>query len=82
MDILIKYCSGNDIAGKLSEGLKKWEENGSVQLSEQGCLNYCGDCLTKPYVFIGKEMFMDDDVDSLIQQIDQWLKANTKNVYV
>lgn len=79
MAIHIKYCSGNEVAGRLSERLNKWEENANVQWSEHGCLNYCGDCLTKPYVFIDKLMIIEDNVEILLQKIDLLLEANQKS---
>ncbi|RXT08006.1 DUF1450 domain-containing protein [Ammoniphilus sp. CFH 90114] len=75
MEIIIKYCSGNEMAPVLANGLEVNASSSEIKVMQQGCLNYCGDCLVNPYVFLNGEMIMDDSVESLLQTIKERIEG-------
>jgi uncharacterized protein YuzB (UPF0349 family) len=76
MKIIVKFCPCN-FEDELETMKGKLIERTDLEVIEDRCLLYCGQCLMEPFALINGENIVADDPDELYKKIDQYV-ANIK----
>lgn len=68
MEIIAKFCPCN-FEGELDEVKDQVGNLPNVEIVDDRCLNYCGQCLIQPYALINGENIVADTADELLEKI-------------
>ncbi|MCI2255627.1 YuzB family protein [Domibacillus sp. PGB-M46] len=70
MKINVKFCPCN-FEDELEATKEKLMERSDLEVIEERCLLYCGQCLMEPFALVNGENIVADDPDELYEKIDQ-----------
>ncbi|MHC5532948.1 DUF1450 domain-containing protein [Priestia megaterium] len=68
MEFTIKFCPCN-FDEELSEVKEKLEQLSHVEVIEERCLLYCGQCLVQPFALVNGENVVSDNPNELLSSI-------------
>ena len=68
MEIIAKFCPCN-FEDELDEVKDQLRQLPNVEVIDERCLNYCGQCLVQPYALINGDNIVADDPDELLSTI-------------
>lgn len=74
MKINIKFCPCN-FEDELETIKGKLIERSDLEVIEDKCLLYCGQCLMEPFALINGENIVADDPDELYKKINQYVAS-------
>lgn len=74
MEIVAKFCPCN-FEGELDEVKDKLGDLPNVEVIDDRCLNYCGQCLIQPYALINGENITADTADELLEKVLNYISA-------
>jgi uncharacterized protein YuzB (UPF0349 family) len=74
MEINVKFCPHN-YKNELRELKNVLKQLPNVIVTEDVCLNYCGQCLVQPFTLINGKNIASDGVDALYQKIVKHLET-------
>jgi uncharacterized protein YuzB (UPF0349 family) len=68
MGMLIKFCPCN-FEDELERVKNEIRQLSNVEVVDERCLNYCGQCLVQPYALVDGENVIADDPEELLPVI-------------
>ncbi|MEH7342379.1 DUF1450 domain-containing protein [Bacillus sp. JJ1532] len=72
MSIKVKFCPCN-FEDELEETKDKLRERRDLEVIEERCLLYCGQCLIKPFALVNGKNIVTDIPEKLYEKIDQYV---------
>ncbi|WP_028401031.1 DUF1450 domain-containing protein [Ectobacillus panaciterrae] len=74
MEFIAKFCPGNSEEDlyELKDHLKQLS---NVDVVEDRCLNYCGQCLVQPFTLINGKNIVGNTVDELLANIVEHIEV-------
>ena len=71
--IQVKFCPFN-LKNELLEMKNHLKQLPNVNVTEDLCLNYCGQCLVQPFTMINGKHFTSDSVEQLYYDVSESFK--------
>lgn len=81
MKMNVKFCPCN-FEDELEMTKEKLRNRSDLEVIEERCLLYCGQCLVQPFALVNGENIMAEEPDSLYEKIDYYvsnIKQEIKN---
>ncbi|MGM7723177.1 DUF1450 domain-containing protein [Metabacillus sp. Hm71] len=72
MNIRVKFCPCN-FEDELEAIKERLRERGDIEVIEERCLLYCGQCLMEPFALVNGENIVTDEPEELYEKIDQYI---------
>ncbi|KKI91480.1 hypothetical protein WQ54_14510 [Bacillus sp. SA1-12] len=72
MNICVKFCPCN-FEDELEATKIKLRERGDLDVIEERCLLYCGQCLMEPFALVNGENIVTENPEELYEKIDQFI---------
>jgi uncharacterized protein YuzB (UPF0349 family) len=72
MMIKVKFCPCN-FEDELEITKEKLRDRSDLEVMEERCLLYCGQCLTQPFALVNGENIVTDTPDKLFETIDEFV---------
>jgi uncharacterized protein YuzB (UPF0349 family) len=72
VSIEVKFCPCN-FEDELEETKEKLMERGDLEVIEERCLLYCGQCLTVPFALVNGKNIVTDKPEKLYEKINQYV---------
>ncbi|WP_299092430.1 DUF1450 domain-containing protein [uncultured Metabacillus sp.] len=70
MNIRVKFCPCN-FEDELEAIKERLRERSDIEVIEERCLLYCGQCLMEPFALVNGENIVTDEPEELYEKIDQ-----------
>lgn len=74
MKINVKFCPCN-FEDELESVKEKLMERSDLEVIEDICLLYCGQCLMEPFALVNGENIVAEEPDELYEKIDQYVTS-------
>lgn len=68
MNIKVKFCPCN-FEDDLESTKEKLREQGDIEVIEEKCLLYCGQCLIEPFALVNGKNIVTDEPEKLYEEI-------------
>jgi len=72
LSIKVKFCPCN-FEDELEETKEKLRELGELEVIEERCLLYCGQCLLEPFALVNGKNIVTDEPEKLYEKINQYV---------
>ena len=72
MSIKVKFCPCN-FEDELEATKGKLRESGDLEVIEEICLLYCGQCLMEPFALVNGKNIVTDEPEKLYGKINQYV---------
>ncbi len=72
MNIIVKFCPCN-FEEELEATKDKLRERDDLEVFEERCLLYCGQCLIEPFALVNGKNIGTEEPDNLYEKIDQYM---------
>ncbi|MGM0875867.1 MAG: DUF1450 domain-containing protein [Bacillota bacterium] len=72
MKISVKFCPCN-FEDELESVKEKLMERSDLEVIEERCLLYCGQCLMEPFALVNGENIVAEEPDKLHEKIDHYV---------
>ena len=72
MSIKVKFCPCN-FEDELEATKGKLRERGDLEVIEERCLLYCGQCLLEPFALVNGKNIVTDEPEKLYEKINQYV---------
>ncbi|WP_035424187.1 DUF1450 domain-containing protein [Bacillus sp. UNC438CL73TsuS30] len=72
MTIKVKFCPCN-FEGELDATKERLREREDLEVIEERCLLYCGQCLMEPFALVDGKSIGTDEPEKLYEKIDQYI---------
>lgn len=73
MELTVKFCPCNS-EEDLHELKNHLKQLSNVDVVENRCLNYCGQCLIQPFALINGKNVVGNNVDDLLENIGETIR--------
>lgn len=81
VSIKVKFCPCN-FEYELEATKGKLMERGDVEVIEERCLLYCGQCLMEPFALVNGKNIVTDKPEELYEKINQYITEMKQEVAV
>ncbi|CAH0322742.1 MULTISPECIES: DUF1450 domain-containing protein [Priestia] len=78
MEYIVKFCPCN-FEEELYDVKEKLQQISDVEIIEEKCLLYCGQCLVQPFALVNGKNIVSDSVNDLLADILQHLESTKIN---
>lgn len=78
MEYTVKFCPCN-FEEELYDVKEKLQKMSDVEIIEEKCLLYCGQCLVQPFALVNGKNIVSDSVNDLLSDILQHLEGTKRN---
>ncbi|MEH7117368.1 DUF1450 domain-containing protein [Neobacillus vireti] len=79
MNIKVKFCPCN-FEDELEATKGKLRERPDLEVIEERCLLYCGQCLLEPFALVNGKNIVTDEPDQLYEKINQYVSELKQGV--
>jgi len=79
VNIKVKFCPCN-FEDELETTKGKLRERGDLEVIEERCLLYCGQCLLEPFALVNGKNIVTDEPEKLYEKINQYVSELKQGV--
>ncbi|MFJ5760467.1 DUF1450 domain-containing protein [Neobacillus sp. NPDC093182] len=81
MSINVKFCPCN-FEDELEVTKEKLRDRGDLEVIEERCLLYCGQCLMEPFALVNGKNIVTDKPDKLYEKINVYVSELKQGVVI